>query len=494
MNAPPSGAGRKEGDAAVTPTRTVTPGSARAGRETRRAQTLSHGRMDRRTFLATGAAAGAAGLLTQVLAQGAPPAVVKRTPPNFLLIISDQMNLDAVSAAGCPWARTPNIDRLAARGVMFMESHSTNPVCSPARSSLMTGRMPVETGVISNTRPIHSSRPTLGTWFRSHGYDTVYCGKWHLPGGYPHRIRGFEVLSVRGGQGDLVDPLAARACQGWLWNRSSDKPFLMVASFLQPHDICYWSIRHQELVPEHNPFRKTIDALPDLPPNLRIRPREPERLRKVGAPPFTDEQWRYYRYIYYRQVEMADAAVGHVLDALEARGLAENTIVVFTADHGEGGGRHNHVQKWYPYEEAVKVPLIVSCPGRIPEGIVDRSHLVSGLDLMRTFCDFAGAPAPPGVHGRSLRPLLEGRRVEWREFVAAEMQFIGRMIRTDRFKYVRYKGDPVEQLFDMHKDPWETKNLFDDARYADVLKAHRRLLEEWEKRMDVVKPTPVAGG
>ncbi len=450
--------------------------------------------MDRRTFLAGTAAAGAAGLLGSVLAARAAPVAPRGKPPNLVLIISDQMNLDALSAAGCSWAHTPNLDRLAARGVMFIESHSTNPVCSPARSSLMTGRMPVETGVISNTRAIHPGRATLGTWFRAHGYDTVYAGKWHLPQGYPHRIPGFHVLSARGGQGDLVDPLVARMCRGWLLNRRSDRPFLMVASFLEPHDICYWSFGGAGLAPEGNPFPHTVRRFPGLPPNLHVRPREPERLRRVKAPPFSDFQWQYYRYIYYRQVERADAVAGMVLDALEAGGLAKDTLVVFTADHGEGGGRHDHVQKWYPYEEAVKVPLIFSCPGRIEAGKVDRRRLVSGLDIMRTFCDFAGIPAPAGVHGRSLRPVLEGRDVPWREFVAAEMQIIGRMIRTERFKYVRYRNDPVEQLFDMQNDPWEMRNLYDDSHFADVLRDHRRLLDAWEKRMDRVPPMPVMGG
>ena len=102
---------------------------------------------------------------------------------------------------------TPNIDRLIGGGVSFLESHSTNPVCSPARSSLLTGRMPVETGVISNNRAIHPSVPNLGQWFSEAGYDTVYCGKWHLPGGYPAAIKGFDVLPVGSGQGDLVDEI-----------------------------------------------------------------------------------------------------------------------------------------------------------------------------------------------------------------------------------------------------------------------------------------------
>ncbi len=186
---------------------------------------------------------------------------------------------------------------------------------------------------------------------------------------------------------------------------------------------------------------------------------------------------------------MVDADVGRILDALEDSGEAENTIILLTSDHGEGRGRHQHVQKWYPYEESVKVPMIVSCPGRIAEGHRDSVHLVSGLDLMSTVCDYAGVK-PPADLGKSLRPLLENNPSEWREFVASEHHLVGRMIRTDRFKYVHYQDDPVEQLFDMQADPWETKNLYDEAQYADVLAEHRRLLAEWQARLEPVEPTP----
>jgi len=434
-----------------------------------------------------------AGAATVLAAQAAPSraAAGKAKPPNVLLIISDQLGLDAISSHGCRDAHTPHIDRLIRRGVTFLESHSTNPVCSPARSSLMTGRMPVETGVITNSRPIHPSCPNMGHWFRQAGYETVYCGKWHLPQGRPAEIPGFTVLPVGGAQGDLMDPQVSRQAESYLKGRDRTKPFLLVASFLQPHDICYWAIKGATLVPKELPFDELRDRLPPLPPNHKAQPRAPERLAKAWYRNFDDNQWRYYLYIYYRQVEMVDADIGRVLDALEAAGEAENTLVVLTADHGEGRGRHMHVQKWYPYEEAVKVPLVWSCPGRIAEGHRNTEHLVSGLDVMSTLCDYAGIQPPPNARGRSLRPLLERRRVEWREFVASECQVIGRVIRTPRYKYVHYEGDPVEQLFDMKADPWETRNLYDDPAYASVMNDHRRLLREWQAHLRPVKPTPV---
>jgi arylsulfatase A-like enzyme len=130
------------------------------------------------------------------------------------------------------------------------------------------------------------------------------------------------------------------------------------------------------------------------------------------------------------------------------------------------------------------VPLIVSCPGRLLEDKRDRAHLVSGVDVVPTVCDYAGVEAPPAMRGRSLRPLLEGNSAEWREFVAAEVQQTGRMIRTPEYKYVTYEGDPVEQLFHMKSDPGETKNLAAESKHGDALEAHRKLLGDWDAGLD----------
>jgi arylsulfatase A-like enzyme len=149
-----------------------------------------------------------------------------------------------------------------------------------------------------------------------------------------------------------------------------------------------------------------------------------------------------------------------------------------------------HVSKWYPYDEAVKVPLVFAWPGQVAAGHKDAEHLVSGLDVMSTLCDYAAIKPPAGVRGRSLRPLLAGKNVTWREFVASEHHVTGRMIRTGRYKYVRYEDDPVEQLFDMKADPWETKNLYEDPQLATVLADHRKLLKDWRAHLKPVPPTP----
>lgn len=440
--------------------------------------------VSRRGFLkagVAGAAAAAIGCTPALRAGGA--ATARR--PNFLFIITDQQGLDTLSALGCKDLSTPHLDRLARQGVAFLESYSANPLCSPARSGMMTGRPTTETGVVVNGRPIRSTLPNMGQWLGQAGYETVYAGKWHLPAGYAADIPGFNVIATGiGGQGGVCDADVSRACQAYLRSRRPGKPFLMVASFLQPHDVCQFVGMHQKSG-EMVFYDAVADELPPLPPNFNYDTNEPERVKRRPRPKWSDEQWRYYIWNYYRMVEMVDAEIGRTLQALEDSAEAANTIVVFTADHGEGRARHHLVTKNYLYDEAAKVPLIVSCPGRIQENRQDAAHLVSGLDILPTVCDYAGIEAPPKMRGRSLKALLEGKSPAWREFVTAEVTVTGRMIRTPRYKYITYKGDPVEQLFDMQSDPGETKNLAPDAGFASDLKAHRDLLARWESDLEV---------
>jgi arylsulfatase A-like enzyme len=436
--------------------------------------------LTRRDFLKTGAAGAASLAAGMALGIGA-PAVRAAERPNFLFIIADQLALDSISAHGCTDVRTPNLDRLVRGGVSFHQSYTAYPLCSPARASMFTGRMPSETGVINNGIPIDSSVPNVGQWLGQQGYETIYVGKWHLPGGYQAAIPGFTVLPGGiGGEGNAGDPAVSRSCQGYLYNRSAGSPFLLVASFLQPHDICGWVGSHVG-VSGWEPAPKITGKFPGLPRNFDYDKREPQALQRRTRPQWSEAQWRHYLWAYYRHVEMVDAEIGRVLDALEAAGQHRNTVVIMTADHGEGRGRHHLVLKNYLYDEAARVPLIVNYPGRIPAGKQDNAHLVSGTDITPTICDYAGIKPPADVVGRSLRSALEGKAGEWREFVAAEVAGGGRMIRTSGHKYVAYPNDPVEQLFDMEADAGETKNLAADS--SSALEAHRKLLKDWEARL-----------
>ncbi len=459
--------------------------------------------VNRRDFMKLGGSAvallasGAVSTETRAARQSSKP-----RPGNILLILTDQQHIDTIAAAGCRYVRTPALDRLKTSGVSFAQSYTANPLCSPARSAVFTGRTSCECSVHVNGRPIRSDIPNLGQWFSEHtDYETFYAGKWHLPRSYTSSIPGFNVINTGiGGFGYLCDTMVSRACEGFLRNRSKSKPFFLVASFMQPHDICEWLRLNME-DPAQLRYPELSAKLPDLPANFDYDKNEPQaiRQRRAGNEPFRgkskwDKQhWQYYRWSYFRNIEHLDAEIGRILEALEDWGHIKDTLIVFTADHGEGMGHHQMVRKSSLYNEACRVPRLFSWPGGVGENLTDTIHLTTGLDIVPTLCDYAGIKPPPKMRGASLRRHLEFTGLPNREFIVSEVSTnTGRMVRTPRYKYIAYAGDPTEQLFDMKKDPGETKNLAPTSRYASTLTEHRKLLASWEHRLDVPKNLPNA--
>lgn len=429
----------------------------------------------------------------------------KSINPNLLLIMTDQHHINAIQAAGNSWLKTPAIDRLYNNGVRFTESYCTHAACIPSRSSLFTGRMPTETGLWINaerTGPIEKGIPNLGEWFQANtNYETLYAGKWHCPECHTYGIPGFQVISAGlDHRGDIADMEVGRACEAYLWNRKNDRPFLMVASFIQPHDICHWLWMNMQNQDELR-YKELADELPPLPENFLFDPNEPEtqkNLRENKQQPAMGEwselQWRYYLWCYYRHVEMVDSEIGRLLTALDETGLMENTVIAFTADHGEGMGHHKMVRKQFLYDEAAKVPLIFHGAG-ISNNTTVNNQLVSGLDIVPTLCDFAGITPPAAVKGLSLKPTLEGKQelAGQHDFIVCNqssnairtgnVEDTGRMIRTRQYKYICYLKDETDQLFDMKNDPGETKNLAQNPSYHSIVQEHRKLLREWEQSL-----------
>lgn len=454
---------------------------------------MTQKRMDltRRDFLK--ASAGTVGAVA--LSGRAAAAAPGKTKPNVLFIMTDQQHIDSISRTGCKWANTPAMDSLCARGVSFTESYSSNPVCSPARSSAFTGRMPCETGVYINGKPIIASIPNLGQWLGGqHGYEAMYAGKWHLPGSFTHNIPGHKVLTPGvSSQGCLGDTSTSYACEHFLRTYRGDKPFILNVGIFQPHDICQW-LRVNKDNPDKLVFDELKDELPELPANYGIPEKEPQGLvenRLKDEPArgkWSDEHWRYYRWCYFRMIEQLDAEIGRILQALDDTGLAKNTLVILTSDHGEGLGHHCMVRKNFLYDEAAKVPMVIAFPGRAKEGVVDKEHFVSGVDIVPTICDYVGVCAPPKMRGRSFRPLVEGKAVEWRPFVITEATQGNRMVRTKNHKLVAYNGDPNVQLFDRRSDVGEVKNIA--AASADLVKSHKKILADWESKLDYYAKLP----
>jgi arylsulfatase A-like enzyme len=452
--------------------------------------------MDRRSFLKM---SGTAALFLSSHGVGMsvlPP--LQRSNPNILLIITDQQHIDTIAAGGCRYLKTPTMDQLKNRGVSFKHSFSPNPVCSPARSAIFTGRTTTETGVCVNNKSIRSDIPNIGQWFsQKTNYETVYAGKWHVPGTHTFFIPGFRVLHTGiGGQGNLGDTATSRACEAYLRNRTSSKPFLMVASFMQPHDICEW-LRLNTENPDQLRYPELADDLPPLPDNFDYDKHEPEYLKKLrkGRDPvkgkWQKQQWRYYLWNYYRHIEMVDGEIGRVLQALKETGQDKNTLILLTSDHGEGLAHHQMVRKSSPYNESMKVPMVVSWPGHIREGMVDDKHMVTGLGIMPTLCEYAGIKPPENMRGKSMKPLLERKSVKWHNYIVTEVPGNrGRMVHTERYKYITYVDDSVDMLFDIKSDPGETKNLAADLNYASTVNEHRELLKAWESQLDLAPGIP----
>jgi choline-sulfatase len=230
------------------------------------------------------------------------------------------------------------------------------------------------------------------------------------------------------------------------------------------------------------------DHCPPLPVNFEPQIDEPEAIRmmqtrspfKAAARAKWDERrWRLHRWAYHRLTERVDAQIGRVLDALRANGHWENTLVILTSDHGDMDASHRMEHKTVFYEEAAHVPLILSWPGVIVPGGVDATLVSNGLDLLPTLCDFAGVDAPADIAGHSLRPLAEGRRPDgWRTSLPVESE-MGRMIVTDRYKYMRYdEGENAEQLIDLVADPHEMRNAAGDTGSQAILDELRRRFAE----------------
>lgn len=453
--------------------------------------------------------------------------------PNILLVFTDQQNITMMSSAGNPYLHTPAMDRIAERGITFLQSYCTSPVCGPARSSIISGRMPHETGVEWNGNVMKETIPNAGEIFRSAGYNTVWAGKWHLPESYPQRaasgqkeIRGFDMLpfydpEVRNWMlGAETDPPLTEAVVGFLRNYDDDKPFFLAVSYHNPHDICFYprkdgwysegdsllEIRYygfEYRLPDVIGTRpEYFKPLPPLPENHEVDSGEPEFIyekrmyhdeygmeTKLAFREFSQLEWQGYYHAYCRLTEMVDSEINQVLQALREGGFEQNTLIVFTSDHGDGAASHKWAAKLSLYEESSKVPMIVSWPGRIPENIKNDRQLVSQIDILPTLCDYAGIDPEAAFTGNSLRPLIDDPEAAWRDYLVVELADYkpdparkGRMLRTADFKYNVYSmGADNEQFFNLREDPGETTNLINNPAYKEEIECHKKYLEKWRQ-------------
>lgn len=427
--------------------------------------------------------------------------------PNVLFIISDQWSPYISDGSGnyASGVQTPNIDKLAEQGMRFTKSYCNFPLCTPARASIYTGMYPHNHGMIDNEEifkifmdeyPNRQDIPSMGELFQKAGYKTAYIGKEHA-GDYAWRgIDHYGSLKYSGGgmlgEGSGYDPVWASDAIDYI-KQKHDQPFYMTLSLINPHDICKvlgGKVKGATFA-DALFFCRTDD---ELYLRNQERPNVPHNFDKQFIPGMIDEnsymfedlgdwdedEWRRYISTYCLLVENTDRLIGFVLDALEDAGLAENTIVVFTSDHGEMMGGHQLISKNILYEESVRTPFIVRYPGKVEAGVVDNKTLFGSIDIMPTLLDLCDVRVPQGLDGKSFKSRCFGEDDGEFEYLFSQIHE-ARMLRFGNYKYVRsiYKGEQFEVLIDLKNDPDETQNVFMKPGYADISKSASLKLDEW---------------
>lgn len=457
-------------------------------------------------FLMTAALVGAA---HAALAQ---PSSARR--PNVLLITADDLNND-LGTYGHPLVQTPNLDRLAARGVRFDRAYNQYPLCSPSRSSLMTGLRPDTIRIYELQTHFRSVVPdvvTLPQLFKRNGYYAARVGKiYHY--GNPGQIgtdglddppswdlvvnpRGIDKdeeplltnLTPTRGLGSALAFYASPAPDEQhtdgkvaaetiaLLEKNQDRPFFIAAGFYRPHCPFIAPRKYFDQYPLDRIAAPTFsrDAMALLPAAALFT-----------IPPNWDlnaEQQREVIRSYYASISFLDANVGRVLDALERLRLADNTIVVFLSDHGYNLGNHGQWMKQSLLERSARAPLIVAGPGVATRGASPRT--VEFVDLYPTIGDLAGLSAPPGLQGRSLRPLLRNPKARWDHPALTQVRrgmgketFMGYSIRTETWRYTEWDdGKRGTELYNESDDPGETRNLAGDPKHQKVVTDLQRRL------------------
>ena len=400
--------------------------------------------------------------------------------PNIIFLHIDQQNLKAIGANGCTYASTPTLDRIIERGVSYDNCVMANPLCMPSRTSWYTGLMPEEHGQMANKAPwSDTSIPDIGPLVTSGGYDSIYMGKWHLARDV---TRSFDLRFRGHPDGEEGDAHVARAAEAFLANREGNKPFFLNIGLLNPHDCCAWANPSKKAATpvKHSVIKNVLEQLPPLPPNhyLSAFPTRKKFLDPTHGQ-WTDLDWRFYMYCYYRHVEMVDAELNRVLNALENSRFADNTLLIFASDHGEGLAQHYHYCKQSPMDHSLMAPLVFIHPEL--KARRDVSHVISSIDVTATICDYAGVDPLPGRRGLSLRPLLEEKPIDWRAF-AASCPDDGRLrlVRTTEHKLINDRVSNEYVMYDLKNDPWETKNVVNDPAYTDTLTRLKTYMDQNE--------------
>jgi choline-sulfatase len=435
-----------------------------------------------------------------------------KKPPNILVVMTDEQNVSMSSVYGHPFVQTPNMQRLADRGVTIASAYCNSPTCVASRASFMTGRYPHQVGVYDLSSRLSSEEPTWAHLFNIAGYETVLCGKMHFVGA--DQLHGFQKRLVEDCHGDATHhgvpnwdavpkktsprrdriEKAGRAERNWRHDYDyrvrdesvrylrdyaageREKPFVLCSSFIAPHFPLVCEQKYFDLYyPEHA----------DLP--RHPEPSEHPMYRRFRhffgmEEPFDPEQVKRCRAAYYGLITFVDDLLGDLLDTLEETGLEEETLVIFTSDHGEMLGERGLWWKSALLEPAARVSLICAWPGQLPEG-ERRENVVSLIDIPPTMLHAAGLNRPSFWEGDSFLPVLGGDDSQWKNEAFVEYLAHGAIhpqaaLRRGNLKFIYSMHEPT-QLYDLESDPDELDDLGCDPRYASRVRAFERELLSW---------------
>lgn len=458
-------------------------------------------------------------------------------PPNILLIWTDEQRADTMRCYGNSFVHAPHLNRLAEESLVFEHAYCTQPICTPSRASILTGLYPHAHGCVANNTPLSTSHATLAEM--AGRYACSYFGKWHL-GDEIIAQRGFtNWLSIEDGiyrpyfsnpeyhshfsdyhhylydlgyfpdtkakDGAMVFSRRAtallpaehtkagflgRKAAEFIANRPGEAPWLLSVSFLEPH-MPFFGPYNDRYDPDTIPTGPAFALPPDAHASARKRDKAAQFREQgfEGRPLQSERDWRRMRANYYGLVSLVDEAVGRILAALECSGQAENTIVIFTSDHGEMMGDHACLAKSLTYEESIRVPLLVRVPGERGRTLPGR---VSQIDLAPTILDFMGQRAPAQLQGKSLRPVMRGEATlagndvfvewnngeAWRTIVSREGWKLN-LCATDRSEY-----------YDLNTDPHELDNRYTDPSCRSQVELLTARIRAWQAETGDTAPLP----
>ncbi len=427
---------------------------------------------------------------------------MSETRPNILFIFTDQQQRDALGCMNNLQVYTPNLDRLAERGTLFTQAYSNCPICTPFRINLFTGRYSSQTGTRNNKGRIPEGERTFAAALNDGGYRTVYVSKWHI-GGSGNGAIPRELL------GDFEEFLGYQCYNGFwddvrFWDEQGNEqafdrhrtevttdlalekmqdcarePFTLFVGYQAPHYPVEPAPAYAEMY-ENQTISLRPNALEGVEPYTpTFSPPSPQpRENDTNYQRYGGDMKAYIR-LYNAMVTQIDANVGRLLDKLDELGIADNTIVFFTSDHGDMQGSHGFINKVQPYEESAGIPLIVYCPGA--PGGRRTDALVSGVDFMPTCLELAGLPDEPRAAGVSFAQTLRGEQQERTGPVFSEFQN-WYMVREGRWKLV-VEGQEYtpSMLFDLENDPYEMQNLVNVDDYAAEQAALRERVKNWHR-------------